>query len=80
MDNCREENQDPFLHDQTLGHGCGTYHFVQASILHFLCPFCANAEYNAPNTWRSDRNDEALLRIDIEPRHQYWTEYVAEQR
>ncbi|CAD6446862.1 feae0959-9a81-48ab-b8bb-7554c1f35bb6 [Sclerotinia trifoliorum] len=78
--NCREENHDPYRHGQILGQMCDSYHIKPALIIHSLCPFCSDADYNAANVWRSDRNDEALLRVDIRPRVVYWAEYIAKQR
>ncbi|KAF7862999.1 hypothetical protein EAF04_007082 [Stromatinia cepivora] len=78
--NCPKENHDPYLRGQRLGHICDSYHFKQGLILNFLCQFCFNAKYNASNTWRSDRNDEAVLGAEIQSRHEYWAGYIDGQR
>ncbi|KAJ8060810.1 hypothetical protein OCU04_009894 [Sclerotinia nivalis] len=42
--------------------------------------FCSDAKYNAANTWRSDRNDEAVLGAEIQSCCEHWVGYIAEQR
>ncbi|KAF7957114.1 hypothetical protein EAE96_004434 [Botrytis aclada] len=76
---CPHVNRDPYIEGQYIQCFCVAYHFSQATVLDSSCKFCLNPDADAiPNEWRSDT--EEVTPAEIQPRREYWTRYIEEQR